>query len=74
MRMIVVAAAALSLSGTDARADGPWCARYTNGGGNNCGFYSYEQCLATVTGIDGYCAQNLNYPMSDARRRNWRDN
>jgi hypothetical protein len=72
MRMIVLAAAvvALSLTGTDALADGPWCARYTNGGGNNCGFYSYEQCLATVTGIGGYCAHNLNYPMSDPRRRN----
>jgi Protein of unknown function (DUF3551) len=72
MRMIVLAAAvvALSLTGTDARADGPWCARYTNGGGNNCGFYSYEQCQATVTGIGGYCAHNLNYPTPDSRRRN----
>ena len=72
MRMILLAAAVatLSFTGTDARADGPWCARYTNGGGNNCGFYSYEQCLATVTGIGGYCAHNLNYPTSDSRRRN----
>ena len=31
-----------------------WCAAYRNGG-NNCGFNSFEQCMATVSGIGGFC-------------------
>ena len=52
MRRIVPAAitfAALSLSTTGVRADGTWCAHYGTGlEGMNCGFYSFEQCRATV--------------------------
>jgi hypothetical protein len=41
----------------------PWCARYGGGrgGAQNCGFVSFEQCMATVTGIGGYCARNPQY-------------
>jgi|SRR5690242_363210 len=31
-----------------------WCATYRNGG-NNCGFNTYDQCMATVSGIGGFC-------------------
>ena len=42
-----------------ARADGTWCARYSSpGGGTNCGFYSFAQCQATVSGIGGFCTRN----------------
>jgi Protein of unknown function (DUF3551) len=64
MRTIIVAAIALAmlpLIGTTARADGPWCAYYSHGGGTNCGFYSFSQCLDTISGVGGYCAQNPNY-------------
>ena len=27
-------------------------------GGTNCGFYSFEQCQATVSGIGGFCMRN----------------
>jgi hypothetical protein len=60
MRTIVVVAAALgalSLTSIHARADGAWCAYYTKGA-TNCGFHSYAQCLATVSGIGGSCAPN----------------
>jgi hypothetical protein len=39
----------------------PWCAQYSGralGGAMNCGFVSFEQCMATVTGIGGFCVRN----------------
>ncbi len=43
---LIVAAA----TGKPAHADGPWCAYYDGhfGGASNCGFHTYEQCLATM--------------------------
>jgi Protein of unknown function (DUF3551) len=43
-----------------AQTNYPWCARYGNGtgGGMNCGFTTFEQCLATVHGIGGFCEKN----------------
>ncbi len=61
MRSILFAAitfAALSLSTIGAHADGTWCAQYSNHGVTNCGFYSFEQCRATVSGIGGFCMRN----------------
>jgi hypothetical protein len=62
MRMIPLSAitfAAPSLSTIGARADGTWCAFYGTGfSGRNCGFYSFEQCRASVSGIDGFCQPN----------------
>ena len=32
----------------------PWCAQYADdGGGTNCGFRTFEQCRATVSGLGG---------------------
>ncbi len=54
---------ATALIGT--RADGqnyPWCAIYDTGdAAYNCGFVSREQCMATVSGIGGFCAPNTQY-------------
>ena len=45
----------------------PWCAYYAVGDeARNCGFVSYEQCMANVTGIGGYCARNTQYVPSVA--------
>jgi hypothetical protein len=42
----------------------PWCAQYSGrAGGTNCGFVSYEQCRATVSGVGGYCSLNPWYPI-----------
>jgi tetratricopeptide (TPR) repeat protein len=51
-----VAAAMIALVLNDpAGAKEPgWCAAYRNGG-NNCGFFTYEQCMAAVSGIGGFC-------------------
>jgi len=41
----------------------PWCAMYNGrgGGGMNCGFVSFGQCLETVRGVGGVCMQNPRY-------------
>ena len=58
LAIVAVAFAGLSLSSLGAEA-APWCADYSSrGGGTNCGFYSFEQCLQTVRGIGGFCNRN----------------
>jgi uncharacterized protein DUF3551 len=51
----------------------PWCSRYfkRGGGGMSCYYTSYEQCMATVSGIGGYCFQSPFYqaPAAKATRR-----
>jgi len=42
----------------------PWCAEYGGGemgGGMNCGFTTYEQCMATLSGMGGFCNRNTQY-------------
>ena len=40
----------------------PWCAQYgTKGGARNCGFVSWQQCRAAVSGVGGYCSENPFY-------------
>ena len=39
----------------------PWCSRYFGrgmGGATSCYYTSKAQCMATVTGIGGYCFEN----------------
>jgi hypothetical protein len=43
----------------------PWCARYLGrGGGTNCGFVSYEQCMMTARGAGAFCDRNSMYQPS----------
>jgi hypothetical protein len=41
----------------------PWCASYggRDGGGTNCGFVTREQCMATISGMGGFCDLNTQY-------------
>jgi Protein of unknown function (DUF3551) len=42
----------------------PWCANYSGrgmGGAQNCGFVTFNQCLATVRGVGGTCGPNPLY-------------
>jgi len=37
----------------------PWCAQYSmRGGPTNCGFDTFAQCRATVSGVGGFCNTN----------------
>ncbi len=51
--------------------DYPWCALYAKDGDTHCFFMSYEQCMATVSGIGGFC-QHVAVPAAPARPRNIR--
>ena len=40
----------------------PWCAQYSmRGGSSNCGFDTFAQCRATVSGVGGFCNTNPRY-------------
>ena len=46
---------------SQARADGAWCAEA--GGRNsysNCGYHTFAQCLAAISGVGGNCSPNPN--------------
>ena len=63
-----VVIAALSFGAGDANAQGkywPWCARYDSWT-IVCSFDSYQQCMATVSGVGGYCQRNV-MPGPEAR-------
>jgi hypothetical protein len=51
-------------------AEYPWCAHYSgeDGGGRNCGFVSYDQCMLTIRGMGGFCEQNQFYPSAATKQ------
>jgi hypothetical protein len=58
--LVIIAAGAVEMP--SARADPyRWCALYNAKGGTNCGFVTFEQCMATVSGIGGFCNPNPFY-------------
>lgn len=70
MRLLLptlAAVAAVMASGmTESRAQSPYdypiCAVYQNkSGAQACYYASYEQCMATMSGIGGYCIPNPFY-------------
>jgi hypothetical protein len=67
---LFLSAALLGIAGISTHADAqnyPWCAYYEVGDeARNCGFVTYEQCMANVSGIGGYCAPNTQYVPSVA--------
>ena len=69
MTKLIVGLALLLIagSGTGAQAAGSWCAFY-DASTYNCGFHSFEQCLATVRGAGGWCRPNF-FKGSSAPRR-----
>jgi hypothetical protein len=64
LMMSAILAAFVLLAPTASHADPyKWCAQYggRGDGGRNCGFVTWEQCMATVSGIGGFCERNLFY-------------
>jgi len=55
----------------DWRQAAPWCA-YMGGrdGGYDCGYYTFEQCMATARGLGGSCAPNPRVAQDPDRQ--WR--
>ncbi len=62
MRMLFVFSVIVVTAGIGTRAKAetyPWCAVYDTGdSAYNCGFITRDQCMATVSGIGGFCQQN----------------
>jgi len=51
---------------TPASAQGAWCAYYHGpAGGTNCGFYTYGQCRAAISGVGGICSPSPYARYSD---------
>jgi uncharacterized protein DUF3551 len=53
----------------------PWCAAYGGSwsGVSNCGFRTWQQCMATVSGMGGFCEPNQFYnPGRSGKRANTR--
>lgn len=62
--VVVIVVAAMGLAPRRSSAQNyPWCAYYggMGGGGTNCGFTTFQQCLATLSGIGGSCDPNTQY-------------
>jgi hypothetical protein len=73
-RFILPALAMLAVfaPSTSQAVEYPWCAQYGPGGdgGRNCGFSTFQQCMATVSGVGGFCERNSFYtgPEGPSRR------
>jgi hypothetical protein len=70
MRNIILVLGVVSCAGfgNPAQADPyRWCAEYggRSGGGTNCGFVTFQQCRAAISGLGGFCRRNAFY---DGRR------
>jgi hypothetical protein len=55
-----IAVVAIDADRTAVRA-GAWCLVSSGGGGRDCGFYTFEQCLASRAGGSSHCEQNPNF-------------
>ena len=63
--VLVVVAAIIGIEKPAEAQNYPWRAYYSGGrhggGGTNCGFTTFQQCLDTVSGIGGFCQRNTQY-------------
>lgn len=62
--MVLAASAALATLAPPAHAQNyPWCEYLGSGmgGAKNCGFVSFEQCIASARGNGGDCRRNTMY-------------
>jgi len=54
----------------DRDLNAPWCLAYSGTDGIvDCGFYSFEQCMETRSGVGGSCQPNFNTRYWEKPRR-----
>jgi hypothetical protein len=61
MRLSILCGACLAVMLLDARLEaeaGSWCSLY-DASTYNCGFNSYAQCMANISGVGGLCQPNF---------------
>ena len=62
LALFVAVAGAAPTSLAQTAYDYPWCAiRSGRTGGQSCYYRSYEQCMATISGIGGTCVRSPYY-------------
>ena len=66
--VVLIFGSALVLTGAGEARAGAWCAWY-DPYTYNCGFNTFQQCEATISGAGGYCAPNANQPPAAPQRR-----
>jgi hypothetical protein len=65
--LLLILAICVGIIGTGKRAEAqnyPWCAIYGDGaagGGTNCGFITFQQCMETARGLGSLCQPNTQY-------------
>ena len=66
---LAVITAAAAFGAPAAAQNYPWCEILTGkaGGAQNCGFVSYQQCMATAQGTGAFCEPNTQYVPPVAR-------
>jgi len=69
VRILVVEIFALAAAPASAQANYRWCSNFSDGAGVNCGFSSYEQCMATARGSGGSCQENDWYKGANTAAR-----
>lgn len=60
----IIVLLAIGSTSETARADPyRWCAEYggEDGGGIQCTFVTFEQCMLSVSGMGGFCRHNIYY-------------
>jgi hypothetical protein len=76
VKIIVAALVMIPAVLTQTPASASWCAQYSGGmGGESCGFSTFEQCQATVSGIGGFCRpsqyNNPGYASAERKKRRY---
>jgi Protein of unknown function (DUF3551) len=51
-----------------ARGRAPWCGNLFGTGMDDCNYYTFEQCLVSVSGVGGACARNPAVPLVEYDR------
>jgi hypothetical protein len=53
--LVIVASSQLATVADARPFAGPRYCAQIRGGGENCGYYTFNQCLASVSGVGGFC-------------------
>jgi len=70
LAFLVALAGAAPTSFAQSPYDYPWCSiRAGRSGAQSCYFTSYQQCMATLSGIGGICIRNPAFRGPEVRER-----
>jgi Protein of unknown function (DUF3551) len=77
LTLLIAVVGAAPSSFAQSAYDYPWCALYgsrTGGGAQSCYYQTYQQCMATMSGIGGTCVRSPYYrgPEPRGERRYYR--